>query len=82
MNFKNYKEGQYMQRRPLFEANGFIYWKNNFETYVRSKDIDLWNLTVDGYYVPVFECISTDKNEIVSLSLKDEQKKMLSKNNE
>ncbi|GJW66739.1 hypothetical protein Tco_0121163 [Tanacetum coccineum] len=30
-----------MQRPPLFEANCFIYWKNRFETYVKSKDIDL-----------------------------------------
>ena len=41
MNSKNYKEGQSMQRPPLFEANFFIYWKNRFETYVKSKDIDL-----------------------------------------
>ncbi|GKC37205.1 zf-CCHC domain-containing protein, partial [Tanacetum coccineum] len=30
-----------MQRPPLFEANCFIYWKKRFETYVKSKDIDL-----------------------------------------
>ncbi|GJX30603.1 hypothetical protein Tco_0238682 [Tanacetum coccineum] len=41
MDSENYKEGQSMQRPPLFEANYFIYWKNRFETYVKSKDIDL-----------------------------------------
>nr|GEU98677.1 copia protein [Tanacetum cinerariifolium] len=44
MDLENYKEGKSMQRPPLFEANCFIYWKNHFETYVKSKDIDLWAL--------------------------------------
>ncbi|GJS72985.1 hypothetical protein Tco_0705826 [Tanacetum coccineum] len=37
-----------MQRPPLFEANCFIYWNNRFETYVKSKDIDLWHIIVHG----------------------------------
>ncbi|GJV22271.1 retrovirus-related pol polyprotein from transposon TNT 1-94 [Tanacetum coccineum] len=48
MDSENYKEGQSMQRPPLFEANSFIYWKNHFETYVKSKDIDLWHIIVHG----------------------------------
>ncbi|GJR43468.1 hypothetical protein Tco_1311571 [Tanacetum coccineum] len=46
MDLENYKEGQSMQQPPLFEANCFIYWKNRFETYVKSKDIDLWHIIV------------------------------------
>nr|GEV86335.1 copia protein [Tanacetum cinerariifolium] len=53
MNLKNYKEGQSRQRPPLFEANCFIYWKNRFETYVKSKDIDLWHIIVHGNYKPI-----------------------------
>ncbi|GJT31102.1 hypothetical protein Tco_0911377 [Tanacetum coccineum] len=41
-----------MQRPPLFEANCFIYWKNRFETYVKSKDINLWHIIVYGNYKP------------------------------
>jgi hypothetical protein len=48
MDFENFKEGQYMQRPPLFEPNGFIYWKNCYETYVKSKDIDLWYIIIEG----------------------------------
>nr|GEX72996.1 retrovirus-related Pol polyprotein from transposon TNT 1-94 [Tanacetum cinerariifolium] len=44
MELKKYLEGQSMQRPPLFESDGFIYWKNRFETYVKSKDLDLWAL--------------------------------------
>ncbi|GJS85747.1 hypothetical protein Tco_0752288 [Tanacetum coccineum] len=41
MDFDKYLEGQSMQRPPLFESDSFIYWKNRFETYVKSKDLDL-----------------------------------------
>ena len=69
MDFENYKEGQSMQRPPLFEANGFIYWKNRFETYVKSKDIDLWFIIVDG-------------DNVVSNPKDEDQKKLICKNNE
>ncbi|GJY03191.1 hypothetical protein Tco_0361343 [Tanacetum coccineum] len=44
MDFDKYLEGQSMQRPPLFESDSFIYWKNRFETYVKSKDLDLWHV--------------------------------------
>ena len=69
MDFENYKEGQSMQRPPLFEANGFIYWKNRFETYVKSKDIDFWYIIIDG-------------DNVVTNIKDDDQKKLIGKNNE
>ncbi|GJT01241.1 hypothetical protein Tco_0822410 [Tanacetum coccineum] len=72
-----------MQRPPLFEANCFIYWKNKFETYVKSKDIDLWHIIVDGDYIPMVRNLITGKDETIPYDkLKDENKKMLSKNDE
>jgi hypothetical protein len=69
MDFENYKEGQSMQRLSLFEANDFIYWKNRFETYVKSKDIDLWYIIIDG--------------DNIFTNIKDgDQKKLIAKNNE
>nr|GEU91331.1 uncharacterized mitochondrial protein AtMg00810-like [Tanacetum cinerariifolium] len=47
MESKKYLEGQSFQRLPLFESDGFIYWKNRFETYVKSKDLDLWHVITD-----------------------------------
>ncbi|GJU08504.1 retrovirus-related pol polyprotein from transposon TNT 1-94 [Tanacetum coccineum] len=44
MDSDKYQEGQSMQRPPLFESDSFIYWKNRFETYVKSKDLDLWHV--------------------------------------
>ncbi|GJW96985.1 hypothetical protein Tco_0178793 [Tanacetum coccineum] len=82
MDSENYKEVQYMQRPPLFEANCFIYWKNHFETYVKSKDIDLWHIIVHGNYKPAI--INKDgKNEIIPYEkFKESHKKMISKNDE
>nr|GEX11065.1 zf-CCHC domain-containing protein/DUF4219 domain-containing protein/UBN2 domain-containing protein [Tanacetum cinerariifolium] len=83
MDFKNYKEGKSMQRLSLFEANEFIYWKNIFETYVKSKDIDLWHIIVDGDYKPIFRNSTTSRDKSVPYGRQsDEHKKMLSKTNE
>ena len=48
MESEKYLEGQSMQRPPLFESDGFLYWKNRFETYVKSKDLDLWHIITNG----------------------------------
>ena len=83
MDFENYKEWQSMQRPPLFEANSFIYWKNHFETYVKSKDIDLWYIIVEGDHKPIIKDISGGRDEGTSLTRhSDEQKKLIAKNNE
>ncbi|GJV31458.1 zf-CCHC domain-containing protein [Tanacetum coccineum] len=71
-----------MQRPPLFEANCFIYWKNRLETYVKSKDIDLWYIIAYGDYKPTFK--DKDGKDVITPyeKLDENQKKMLSKNNE
>ncbi|GJS33582.1 retrovirus-related pol polyprotein from transposon TNT 1-94 [Tanacetum coccineum] len=48
MDSDKYLEGQSMQRPPLFESDKFNYWKNRFETYVKSKDLDLWHVITNG----------------------------------
>ncbi|GJX87656.1 zf-CCHC domain-containing protein [Tanacetum coccineum] len=71
-----------MQRPPLFEANCFIYWKNRLETYVKSKDIDLWYIIGYGDYKPTFK--DKDGKDVITPyeNLDENQKKMFSKNNE
>ncbi|GKA55570.1 hypothetical protein Tco_0754642 [Tanacetum coccineum] len=72
-----------MQRPPLFEANYFIYWKNRFETYVKSKDIDLWHIRVYGDYKPTIRNKDTSKEEAVPYEKYEEShKKLISKNDE
>ncbi|GJV88555.1 UBN2 domain-containing protein [Tanacetum coccineum] len=48
-----------MQRPPLFESDSFIYWKNRFETYVKSKDLDLWHVITNDSAFSRFNTIIT-----------------------
>ncbi|GJW72203.1 retrovirus-related pol polyprotein from transposon TNT 1-94 [Tanacetum coccineum] len=65
MESEKYLEGQSIQRPPLFESDGFIYWKNRFETYVKSKDLDLWHVITDGDFPPIQNNPETKKDEVV-----------------
>ncbi|GKA02186.1 hypothetical protein Tco_0674851 [Tanacetum coccineum] len=72
-----------MQRPPLFESDGFIYWKNRFETYMKSKDLDLWHVIIYGDFPPTQNSPETKKDEIVPFAKQsDDFKKRLAKNNE
>ncbi|GJV39647.1 zf-CCHC domain-containing protein [Tanacetum coccineum] len=83
MELEKYLEGQSMQRPPLFESDGFIYWKNRFETYVKSKDLDLWHAIIYGDFPPIQNNPETKKDEIVPFDKQsDDLKKKLAKNNE
>jgi hypothetical protein len=83
MESVKYLEGQSMQRPPLFESDGFLYWKNRFETYVKSKDLDLWHIITFGDFPPIQYNVETKMDEIVSFEKQnDDLKKKLAKNNE
>nr|GEV04234.1 zf-CCHC domain-containing protein/DUF4219 domain-containing protein/UBN2 domain-containing protein [Tanacetum cinerariifolium] len=72
-----------MKRPPLFESDGFIYWKNIFETYEKSKDLDLWHVITYGDFPPIQYNLETKKDETVSFDKQnDDLKKKLAKNNE
>ncbi|GJY88603.1 retrovirus-related pol polyprotein from transposon TNT 1-94 [Tanacetum coccineum] len=72
-----------MQRPPLFESDGFIYWKNRFETYVNSKDLYLWHVITDGDFPPIQNNPETKEDEVVPFHKQnDDLKKKLAKNNE
>ncbi|GJR49515.1 hypothetical protein Tco_1400036 [Tanacetum coccineum] len=54
-----------------------------FETYVKSKDLDLWHVITDGDFPPIQFNPETKKDEIVSFHKQnDDLKKKLAKNNE
>ncbi|GKC52279.1 hypothetical protein Tco_1075024, partial [Tanacetum coccineum] len=56
-----------MQRPPLFESDSFIYWKNRFETYVKSKDLDLWHVITNGDFQPIEQNPKTKLDEALHL---------------
>ncbi|GJR22343.1 hypothetical protein Tco_0970870 [Tanacetum coccineum] len=75
---KNYVEGCSIQRPPLQEADGFCFWKTRFETYIKSKDIDLWQVIQNGDFY--FEIEDSETKMMMETSyelLKDNQKKQL-----
>ncbi|GJQ93234.1 zf-CCHC domain-containing protein [Tanacetum coccineum] len=54
-----------------------------FETYVKSKDLDLWHIITDGDFPPIQNNPETKKDEIVPFHKQnDDLKKKLAKNNE
>ncbi|GJW57331.1 zf-CCHC domain-containing protein [Tanacetum coccineum] len=56
---------------------------STFETYVKSKDLDLWHVITDGDFPPIQFNPETKKDEIVSFHKQnDDLKKKLAKNNE
>nr|GEV45654.1 DUF4219 domain-containing protein/UBN2 domain-containing protein [Tanacetum cinerariifolium] len=77
------RRGQSMQRPLLFESDSFIYWKNRFKTYVKSKDLDLWNVITDGDFQPIVQNPKTKLDEVIPFEKQtDDLKKKLTKNNE
>ncbi|GJU90918.1 hypothetical protein Tco_1303341 [Tanacetum coccineum] len=57
--------------------------KNRFETYVKSKDLDLWHVITDGDFPPIQNNPETKKDEVVPFHKQnDDLKKKLAKNNE
>ncbi|GKD29348.1 hypothetical protein Tco_1240126 [Tanacetum coccineum] len=82
MDSGKYLEGQSMQRPPLFESDSFIYWKNRFETYVKSKDLDLWHVITNGDFQPIIQNPETKLDEVVPFEKQsDDLKRRLVKNN-
>ncbi|GJR47504.1 zf-CCHC domain-containing protein [Tanacetum coccineum] len=71
-----------MQRPPLFESDGCIYWKNRFETYVKFIDLDLWHVITYGDFPSIQNNLKTKKGEIIPFDKQnDDLKKKLAKNN-
>ncbi|GJZ78353.1 hypothetical protein Tco_0643025 [Tanacetum coccineum] len=70
---ENYVKGCSIQRPPLLESDGFCFWKARFETYVKSKDIDLCNGTFNIYEMVLDNDGVTSKitkEKVKSLALK------------
>ncbi|GJR15782.1 retrovirus-related pol polyprotein from transposon TNT 1-94 [Tanacetum coccineum] len=83
MDSDKYLEGQSMQRPPLFESDSFIYWKNRFKTYVKSKDLDIWHVITNGDFQPIIQNLETKLNEVVPFEKQsDDLKRRLANNNE
>ncbi|GKD48058.1 retrovirus-related pol polyprotein from transposon TNT 1-94, partial [Tanacetum coccineum] len=80
---ENYVVGCSMQRTPLLEADGVCFWKTRFETYIKSKDIDLWQVIQNDDFVFMMEDPEKKMDiETPYEKSKDNKKKQPGKNNE
>nr|GEW43875.1 retrovirus-related Pol polyprotein from transposon TNT 1-94 [Tanacetum cinerariifolium] len=87
----NFNKGMYMifehletfqMRPPLLQADVFCFWKSRFETYVKSKDIDLSQVIQNGdFYFEVEDLETKLMKETAYKLIKEDQKKQLGKNN-
>ncbi|GJW08112.1 hypothetical protein Tco_1570535 [Tanacetum coccineum] len=80
---ENYVKGCSMQRPPLLEADGFCFWKTRFDTYIKSKDIDLWQVIQNGNFV--FKMKDPETKMYIETpfeKLKDNEKRQFGKNYE
>nr|GEW04161.1 copia protein [Tanacetum cinerariifolium] len=70
-------------KTTTLESDSFIYWKNRFETYVKSKDLDLWHVITNGDFQPIVQNPKTKLDEVIPFEKQtDDLKKRLAKNNE
>ena len=44
MESKRYLEGRSLNEPPFFKNENFVIWKNEFESYVKSIDHNLWHV--------------------------------------
>nr|GEV05414.1 hypothetical protein [Tanacetum cinerariifolium] len=83
MDQEKYVKGCSMKRPPFLEPNGVFFWKSYFETYVKSKDIDLWQVIQnDDFYYELKDSETKLTKETPYELLEDDQKKKLGKENE
>ncbi|GJX39020.1 retrovirus-related pol polyprotein from transposon TNT 1-94, partial [Tanacetum coccineum] len=53
-----------------------------FETYVKSKDLDLWHVITNGNFQPIEQNSETKLDEVIPFEKQSDLKKKLAKNNE
>ncbi|GJX32241.1 retrovirus-related pol polyprotein from transposon TNT 1-94 [Tanacetum coccineum] len=61
-----------------------VVWRLNirFETYVKSKDLDLWHVITNGDFQPIVQNLETKLDEVIPFEKQtDDLKKRLAKNN-
>ena len=45
-------EGQSINRPPLFDGTNYQFWSNRMSIFMRSFDYEIWDIVMEGPYVP------------------------------
>ncbi|XP_049399696.1 uncharacterized protein LOC125863713 [Solanum stenotomum] len=51
----NMEEGQSSTRPPRFNGQYYDWWKNRMHDYINTEDTELWDIILDGPYIPTKE---------------------------
>ena len=46
-------EGHYTNRPPLFDGSNYQFWSNCMSIFMRAYDYEMWDVVLDGPYVPM-----------------------------
>ncbi|GKC40219.1 hypothetical protein Tco_1052603 [Tanacetum coccineum] len=72
-----------IMRRTLVTTYELYGVQQVFETYVKSKDLDLWHVITNGDFQPIIQNLETKLNEVVPFEKQtDDPKRRLAKDNE
>jgi hypothetical protein len=77
MEFEKYLEGEFTQKPPLFENDHFLEWKNTFENYSKSIDLDLWHIISIGDLKPTKMDFENQYNNLQTKIDKNTKAKLL-----
>ena len=45
-------EGHSINRPPLFDGTNYQFWSNKMSIFMRSFDYEMWDIVMEGPYVP------------------------------
>ncbi|EOX99913.1 Uncharacterized protein TCM_008921 [Theobroma cacao] len=56
-------EGQSTNRPPLFDGSNYPYWSTRMSIYIRAIDYEMWDVIIDGPFIP--STLSVVTNELM-----------------
>ena len=78
-----FPEGNFIHRPPIFNGEGYHYWKTRMQIFIEAIDLNIWDVIEIGPYIPTVVDVSTsttNKNLEISGQKKiEEESSMISK---
>ena len=61
----NLEEGQSSTRHPRFNGHFYSWWKVRMHDYLMAEDSELWDIVLDGPFIPMIEEKDGEKTSLV-----------------
>ena len=56
-------EGHFTNRPPLFNGSNYQFWSNRISIFMRSYNYEMWDVVLDGPYVPMKKKVGSEESE-------------------